>query len=106
MRVKVTPFQQKVYDAARAIPAGKVTSYAGLARRIGCKSSRAVGQALRRNPFAPEVPCHRIIRSDGTLGGFGGAVSGPRLVAKRRLLKHEGVTFLPNGRVHPDCVLV
>ena len=50
-----------------------------------------MGQALRRNPFAPEVPCHRVIRSDLTLGGFAGQTDGPELERKRRLLIEEGV---------------
>ena len=86
-----TPFQQRVYDETRKIPRGTVITYGELARRIGCKSARAVGQALRRNPFAPEVPCHRVIAADGTLGGFCGAKGGELLEKKRRLLEGEGV---------------
>lgn len=67
-----TPFQQKVWQAALSIPAGKVTSYQGLARMINNPAaSRAVGTALGANPLVYLVPCHRIIRTDGTLGGFG-----------------------------------
>ena len=89
----ITPFQQQVYDATRRIPRGTVATYQGIADAIGCGCSRAVGQALRRNPFAPEVPCHRVIRSDLTLGGFAGHTAGPDLARKRRLLRAEGVTF-------------
>ncbi|OQW94406.1 MAG: hypothetical protein BWK77_09365 [Verrucomicrobia bacterium A1] len=59
--MRVTDFQQYIYDATRSIPKGRVTTYALLGQAIGCRSPRAVGQALRRNPFAPKVPCHRVI---------------------------------------------
>jgi len=88
-----TTFEKKVYAATRRIPRGKVTTYGLLAGEIGCGSSRAVGQALARNPFAPVVPCHRVIRSDMTTGGFSGAKAGPTVEKKVRLLKKEGVVF-------------
>ena len=89
----VTAFQARVYEAVSRVPAGKVTTYAGLAQAIGCGSARAVGQALRRNPFAPRVPCHRVIASDLTLGGFNGQRAGAELARKRGLLASEGVEF-------------
>ena len=88
---QVTEFQDRVYAAARRIPRGRVTTYALLARHIGCASSRAVGQALKRNPFAPKVPCHRVVRSDLSLGGFSGHTQGPEILRKRDLLRAEGV---------------
>jgi len=94
----ITPFQQRVYDAAREIPRGKVTTYKLLAESIGCGCPRAVGQALRNNPFAPEVPCHRIVRSDLTLGGFSGQTEGPKIQKKIRMLRDEGVR-IEEGRV-------
>lgn len=100
----VTPFQQRVYDATRRIPRGKVTTYADLARAIGCRSARAVGQALRRNPFAPEVPCHRVVASDFHLGGFNGRTDGAELDRKKRMLESEGVGFTPAGSVAPGCL--
>lgn len=63
---------------------------ASLARRIGCRSAQAVGQALRRNPYAPEVPYHRVVAADGTLGGFNGMREGEQIERKRRLLMEEG----------------
>lgn len=66
----ITEFQRKVYLELLNVPAGETISYGELARRIGCRSARAVGQALHRNPFAPEVPCHRVIAADGSLGGY------------------------------------
>jgi methylated-DNA-[protein]-cysteine S-methyltransferase len=64
MTTKVTPFQERVYTLLKQIPEGKVTTYAGIARALD-SSPRAVGGALRMNPFAPEVPCHRCIASTG-----------------------------------------
>jgi methylated-DNA-[protein]-cysteine S-methyltransferase len=100
-----SPFARKVYTALRRIPAGRVITYAALARRIGCRSPRAIGQALRANPFAPEVPCHRVIASDLTPGGFQGRTNGPALAQKLRLLRSEGVTFA-NGRLADSARLV
>ncbi len=96
---RVTGFQRRVFEALLRVPAGRVTSYAALARAIGCASPRAVGQALRRNPFAPVVPCHRVVTAAGTLGGFNGATSGPELERKRRLLAAESVHFSRDGRL-------
>lgn len=101
----ITPFQQRVYDALQKIPKGRVTTYANLARAVGCGSARAIGQALKCNPNAPIVPCHRVIRSDLTLGGFQGRTSGPALSHKILLLQSEGVLF-QNGRlVEPERII-
>lgn len=86
----ITEFQRKVYLALLDIPRGETITYGQLAQRIGCKSSQAVGQALRKNPFAPEVPCHRVISSTGSLGGFNGHREGEWIEKKRALLKSEG----------------
>lgn len=102
--VMITPFQQRVYDAARRIPRGKVTTYKLLAESIRCRSCRAVGQALRRNPFAPEVPCHRVIASDLSIGGFGGHRRGARIRRKESMLAEEGVAFLDGRLADPSCV--
>jgi methylated-DNA-[protein]-cysteine S-methyltransferase len=80
-----TPFQQRVWRELRRVPYGQTISYQELARRVGNpKASRAVGAANGQNPVAVIVPCHRIIASDGTLGGFGGG-----LERKEWLLNHE-----------------
>ncbi len=91
--VDITPFQRRVYEAALQIPHGRVTTYKWLGMAIGCHSPRAIGQALRRNPLAPDVPCHRIIAADLSAGGFSGQTSGPKISKKLRLLREEGVTF-------------
>ncbi len=90
---RVTPFQQRVYAALRTVPRGRVTTYRDLARAVGCGSARAVGQALRANPFAPVVPCHRVIASDLAPGGFTGRRSGSAVRKKLGLLAAEGVCF-------------
>jgi len=96
-RREPTVFERRVYDAVREIPRGRVTTYGLLARRIGCGSARAVGQALRRNPFAPSVPCHRVIASDLAIGGFAGRSAGRNIVRKLGLLAGEGVPFVTCG---------
>ncbi len=88
---KYTPFQQAVWKACMEIPEGQTRSYKWLAERIGKPGAvRAVGTALGHNPFAPLVPCHRVIKSDGGLGGFSGT-GGP--AAKEKLLKKENKNF-------------
>jgi methylated-DNA-[protein]-cysteine S-methyltransferase len=101
---EITEFQRRVYDATRRIPRGKVTTYGYLANAIGSCSSRAVGQALKVNPFAPEVPCHRVIRSDLTIGGFSGALKGPQIERKKALLREEGVRFDGDRLLNPENV--
>ncbi len=96
---KPTDFEGRVYQVLRGVPPGRVTTYGALARRVGAGSARAIGQALRRNPFAPEVPCHRVIRADLTPGGYSGATSGPELGRKLALLAGEGVRFDAAGRL-------
>lgn len=95
---EVSAFARRVYSALMKVPAGRVITYAALGHRIGCRSPRAIGQALRSNPFAPRVPCHRVIASDLGPGGFSGHTSGPELARKLRLLAAEGVHF-KNGRL-------
>jgi methylated-DNA-[protein]-cysteine S-methyltransferase len=83
-----TPFQKKVWAALCDIKKGGVVTYAELARRIGKpKAVRAVANAVGANPFAPEVPCHRVVRTDGGLGGYSGKGG---VKTKLALLKKEG----------------
>ena len=101
-----TDFETRVYDLISTIPKGKVSTYALVARALDCGSNQAVGQALRRNPFAPRVPCHRVVSAAMTLGGFNGQRDGDELARKRRMLEEEGVRFDAQGRVHPACIHV
>jgi methylated-DNA-[protein]-cysteine S-methyltransferase len=80
------------------IPKGKVTTYGLIARKLKTKAYRAVGNACRRNPYAPRVPCHRVVRSDGTIGGFGGKTTGKTVERKIKLLRRENVEIV-NGRI-------
>lgn len=84
----ITEFQRRVYMAVLEVPRGETVTYGELARRIGCGSAQAVGQALRRNPFAPSVPCHRVVARDG-IGGFHGQRCGEMTDRKRKLLAEE-----------------
>ncbi|KAL2759830.1 hypothetical protein ACRALDRAFT_1060187 [Sodiomyces alcalophilus JCM 7366] len=97
-----TPFEKTVWTALCQVPRGQVTTYAALAAHLGT-SPRAVGNALRRNPFAPQVPCHRVVATGGALGGFKGKWprdgEGITLDEKRLLLRREGVRFDDAGRV-------
>ena len=78
-------FQRRVYRAVLKIPLGEVRSYSWVAKRIGRpRAIRAIGTALKKNPFAPIIPCHRVIKSDGSLGGYNRG-----LKIKKKLLKRE-----------------
>jgi methylated-DNA-[protein]-cysteine S-methyltransferase len=91
---KISPemsFNQRVWAMTSRIPAGQVATYADLARKLKTRGYRAVGGALHRNPYAPGVPCHRVVGSDGSLTGFAGGVA-----AKRQLLTGEGIEFIGN----------
>lgn len=80
-----TAFEQRVWTALRAIPAGTTTSYGDLAERVGNRgASRAVGRANGANPIAIVIPCHRVIGKDGSLTGYAGGIE-----TKRWLLDHE-----------------
>lgn len=84
-------FNERCYALLKTVPKGKVTTYKTLARALGTKAYRAVGNAMNKNPHAPEVPCHRVIKSDGSLGGFASGSD-----AKEALLKKEGVAVINN----------
>lgn len=79
-----TPFQQKVWQTLLTVPYGETISYGEEARRMGSKCARAVGSANGRNPICILIPCHRIIKSDGTIGGYTGGLD-----MKEFLLKLE-----------------
>lgn len=79
-------FADRVYKVVKKIPRGRVSTYREVARALNCKAYRAVGNALNKNPYAPIVPCHRIVCSDARLGGFSKGIK-----EKVRLLEKEGV---------------
>lgn len=86
--MKSKSFNERCYAALRKVPAGKVTTYAELATYLGSRAYRAVGNAMNRNPYAPEVPCHRVVRSNGEVGGFAHGTE-----AKIKMLKREGIVI-------------
>lgn len=84
-------FKNKVYEITKNIPAGKVATYGQIAALAGSpKAARAVGNAMKTNPNAPTVPCHRVVASDGKLTGYSG-VGG--INQKKEMLIKEGVVF-------------
>lgn len=91
----ITKFQTRVYNLLKKVPKGKVTTYGALAKKLK-SSPRAVGQALKVNPYWPKVPCHRVINSDGSIGGFKGRTKGKAIQEKITLLKKEGVKIKNN----------
>jgi methylated-DNA-[protein]-cysteine S-methyltransferase len=104
-KTTVACFQKRVYDALRKVPRGRVVTYKELARFVGCGSARAVGQALRKNPYAPRVPCHRVIASDLSPGGFKGSRRPGVLRWKMRMLADEGVLFAKGKLACMDRIL-
>ena len=91
MKLKGTKFQLKVWRFIKKIPKGSIKTYAQVAKEIGKPLAiRAVANAIGKNPYPPKIPCHRIIRSDGTLGGYSGKGG---IKTKRKLLKNEGITL-------------
>jgi methylated-DNA-[protein]-cysteine S-methyltransferase len=91
MKLKGTAFQIKVWSYLEKIPLGSVKTYSQVAKGIGKPlAARAVANAIGKNPYAPKIPCHRVIRSDGSLGGYSGKGG---IKTKRLLLKKEGISL-------------
>jgi methylated-DNA-[protein]-cysteine S-methyltransferase len=90
---KEMSFNQKVWAITARIPRGQVISYGEIARKLGTRAYRAVGNALNKNPYSPAVPCHRVVGADGKLTGFAGG-----LMKKQRMLEEEGVK-ITSGKV-------
>lgn len=92
---KEKSFNEKCYEILRRLPRGKVTTYGELAKAVGSpRAARAVGNAMNKNPYAPRVPCHRVVGSDGKLVGFASGVD-----EKVKILKKEGVEIV-NGKIN------
>ena len=95
---RCSPFQQQVLRADHAIPRGRVSTYGRIAGHLGVpRGARAVGRALAKNPFPILIPCHRVVRSDGAVGGYRGGTA-----MKRALLALEGIEVSPEGKVATD----
>lgn len=93
-------FNQTIWNLTKKIPKGKVTTYKLLAEAAGTKAYRAVGQAMNKNPYAPIVPCHRVVNSKGHLHGFAHG-----LKKKAELLRKEGIEIKNNKVVDFEKVL-
>jgi methylated-DNA-[protein]-cysteine S-methyltransferase len=87
----MSPFYEKCYAILKKVPKGKVTTYGEIAKALHSKAYQAVGSAMHNNPYAPIVPCHRVVNSNGDVGGF---YSGTK--AKIKMLKAEGVEVINN----------
>ena len=91
MKLTGTKFQLKVWSYLRKIPRGSVKTYSQVANSIGKPLAvRAVANAIGKNPYPQKIPCHRVIRSDGSLGGYSGKGG---IKTKKILLKKEGITL-------------
>ncbi len=86
-------FSFSCYQILKKVPKGKVTTYKALAQALNTNAYRAVGNAMNKNPYAPQVPCHRVINSNGNLGGFASGIKN-----KIKMLKEEGVE-IQNGKI-------
>ncbi len=84
-------FYTKIYNKLKEVPKGKLTTYKELADAIGSKAYRAVGTAMKKNPYSPKVPCHRVVNSDGSIGHFSKGI-----MAKIKLLNSEGIPIKNN----------
>ena len=91
-------FNEKIYEKLKLVPRGKVISYKELAKSVDSKAYRAVGTAMMNNKNAPIIPCHRVIKSNGEIGGFCGEVKGKKILEKIKLLESEGVEVV-NGKI-------
>ena len=89
-------FSERVLDLISKIPKGKVTTYSEIARALGNPgASRAVGNALRHNKHPDKIPCYKVVRSDGSLGGYSGKMDSPEKIQR---LKRDGI-FVRDGKV-------
>ena len=91
--MKTLSFNERCYTILRKVPKGKITTYKALAKALNSKAYRAVGNAMNKNPHAPKVPCHRVVKTDGSVGGFASGTKN-----KIKMLKNEGVEVI-NGKI-------
>jgi len=96
--MKRDSFYKKCYSILKQVPKGKVATYKEIAKALKSKAYRAVGNAMKTNPYSPLVPCHRVICSDGKVGGYMGSLNNRK---KIELLRKEGVEII-NGKIDTD----
>lgn len=101
---KLSIYQQSILRLLAEVPKGKVTTYGDLAKELARRepkwspnASRAVGTTMRKNPCGPQIPCHRVVKSDGSIGNFRGGAEGA-IVEKTSMLRDEGVIVI-NGKI-------
>lgn len=100
--MQLTVFEKKVYEKCKHIPKGRVSTYKELAKAAGYKGAqRAVGNAMHKNPFSPVVPCHRVVKSGGSIGGFGSGTKN-----KIKMLEKEGIEIKKGRIVNFSKVLI
>ena len=87
---------ESIYGLVNQIPEGKVSSYKILAKKLNTKAYRVVVQILKRNPYTPKIPCHRVVSSSGLIGGFKGKILGKEIQEKIKLLEKEGIKVKNN----------
>lgn len=87
-------FAERCYDVLRKVPKGKVTTYKAIAHQLKTKAYRAVGTAMHNNPYSPKVACHRVINSDGRIGGFYSGVK-----SKKAMLEKEDVKISKDNKI-------
>jgi methylated-DNA-[protein]-cysteine S-methyltransferase len=95
-------FQKRVYAVCSRVPKGRITTYRDIGNAIGGYGQvyRAVGAALHKNPFAPKVPCHRVVNSNGNVGGFARGVKAKIAMLKKEGIKVKGGKIADFERVH------
>lgn len=98
MKTKNQPLADRVYTLLQTVPKGRVTTYKEIGSSLHSRGYRAIGQILKKNPYAPRVPCHRVVGSNGALGGFKGKTKGKAIQEKTQLLTKEGV-LIKKGKV-------
>ena len=101
----MTKLADQTYQLLKKVPKGRVTTYKALAQGLGTKAYRAIGQIMKKNPDAPNTPCHRVVASNGTIGGFMGKTQGETIAKKIKLLTQEGVQISGNKIVDFKKVL-
>lgn len=84
-------FNERCYEILKRVPKGKITTYKEIAKALKSKGYRAVGNAMNKNPYAPEVPCHRVVKSSGEIGGFAHGTK-----KKIEMLEKEGIEIKNN----------
>jgi len=98
-------FRQRVYEIVKNIPKGKVMTYKQIGEKLNSKAYQAIGQALKNNPDSKNIPCHRVIKSNGEIGGYFGHIDDDLSKNKEKLLTSEGVKIV-NGKVDKNCVIL